>query len=64
MRRKNNFQVASMTETILINILAAALMAAVFFLLPKKYTPAARILGAFSVSFVIMTIIQSAGAAS
>jgi mannose/fructose/N-acetylgalactosamine-specific phosphotransferase system component IID len=58
------FQVVTMIDTVMINVLAAALMAAVFFLLPRKYTPAVRILSAFAVSFVVLTIIQSAGAAS
>lgn len=53
-----------MSEVILINLMSAALMVAVFLALPKKMTPTVRILSAFSACFLILTIVQSGASLS
>lgn len=53
-----------MSDVILINLMSAGLMAAIFLVLPKKMTPTVRILSAFSAGFLILTLVQSGASLS
>ncbi|HAA91100.1 MAG TPA: hypothetical protein DCS82_01190 [Rhodospirillaceae bacterium] len=58
-KAKGAYRSTPMSNVILINLMSAALMAAIFFVLPKKMTPAVRILSAFSAGFLVVTLVQS-----